>query len=315
MATTTFDPVTDIPDLVDKVIIVTGGTAGLGRATILSLAAHQPTHIIFTGRSQASADVVVEEATSRYHGVSITFIRCDLASFASIQDAARKVLSKVSRIDILIANAGIMAVAPGLTEEGYEIQFGTNHMGHALLVKLLTPLMEATAKEHGDVRIVWTSSITYMIHPPGGIQFDKVKTLQTRIAPALPAWVRYAQSKLANMLYARAYAKHHPSITSVAVHPGISYTGLVNSLSWAERTFVYATTFWLALPAEACAYTQQWAATAPLGKGVGQVETGTYYEPVGRKGYLLRQAGDDDLAEELWEWTQQELKAYELRES
>lgn len=314
MATSAFDPGEDISNLEDKVIVITGGTAGIGRATISSLAAHQPAHIIFTGRSQKSANDVLDETASKHPGVKITFVRCDLASLASVQVAAHDIASKTSRIDIFLANAGIMAVPPGLTEEGYEIQFGTNHMGHALLVKLMTPIMEATAKEHGDARAVWTSSITYMIHPKGGIQFDKLKTTQADISPVLGGWVRYSQSKLANLLYARKFAKHHPSITSVAVHPGISYTGLIKSLGWAERSFVYLTTFWMALPAEACAYNQQWAATAPLGEGVGQARSGTYYEPVGIKKNLIRQAGDDELAERLWEWTQQELKGYELGE-
>lgn len=312
MAKTTFDQINDIPSLNGKVILITGGTAGLGRATVLSLAAHEPAEIIFTGRSQTSADGVIEETSSKYPKVAITFVKCDLASLVSVQNAAREVVSKITRLDIVMANAGIMAVPPSLTEDGYEVQFGTNHVGHALLLKLLTPTIEATAREFGDARVVWTSSLAYKIQPKGGIQLDKVKTPQADIYPLAGGWMRYGQSKLANLLYARAFANHNPSITSVSIHPGVSYTGLVSSLSLAGRLFVYATTFWQALPAEACAYNQQWAATAPLGTGDRQVESGRYYEPVGIKGSLAGKATDDNLAERLWEWTQQELKAYEL---
>ncbi|CZT25156.1 related to oxidoreductase, short-chain dehydrogenase/reductase family [Ramularia collo-cygni] len=315
MATTTFDPAKDIPNLKGKVLIITGGTAGIGRATVLSFAAHQPAHIIFTGRSQPSAEAVISESSSEHPSVPVTFIKCDLASLSSIQTAARQIVSKVTRIDILIANAGVMALPQALTEDGYEIQFCTNFLGHALLVKLLTPLMQTTARIHGDVRIVWDSSIVYMIHPLGGIQFDTLQTIQADMSPTSGNWIRYSQSKLANLLYARAFAKHHPEITSVAIHPGIAYTGLIESLSWAERIFVKATTFWMAVPPDQCAYNQQWAATAPLGGGIMQVESGRYYEPVGRKAWLLRRAGDDGLAEKLWEWTQEELKPFELAAS
>lgn len=311
MANTTFNPSTDIPNLAKKVIVITGGTAGLGRATVLSLAAHQPERIIFTGRSQTSAEDVVRDTTSKHPGVPVTFVKCDLASLASVQEAAREVLSTVTRIDILMANAGIMAVDPGLTVDGYEVQFGTNHVGHALLAKFLTPMLETTAKEHGDVRIVWDSSVAHKAHPRRGIQFDKIKTLQDDTI--LGRWGRYGQSKLANLLYARAFAKHNPSITSVSVHPGISYTNLITSMRLRDKLFVYATTFWQSLPVEKCAYNQQWAATAPLGKAKMQVESGRYYEPIGVKGSMASRARDEELAEKLWEWTQQELKAYELK--
>lgn len=313
MANNTFDPDTNIPNLDGKVIVITGGTAGIGRTTVLSLAAHKPARIIFTGRNQTSADEVVKDATSKHPTVPVTFVKCDLASLASVQDAAREILSTVSRLDILMANAGIMAVDPGLTADGYEIQFGTNHMGHALLAKLLTPMLESTAKEHGDTRIVWDSSVAHKVHPWGGIQFDQLKTSQA--GHILGRWGRYGQSKIANLLYAREFAKRNPSITSVSVHPGVSYTGLVTSMALPNRMFVYATTFWFATTVENCAHNQQWAATAPLGKAEMQVESGRYYEPVGAKGSMAPQASNDELAEKLWEWTQEELKAYELGSS
>ena len=229
-----------------------------------------------------------------------------------MQDAARELVSKTNRLDVVIANAGVMALPPGQTTDGYEVQFGTNHMGHALLVKLLTPLLEATAKRTGDARIVWLTSLGYGGHPFGGIVFDKLKTPQSDIFPIAGDWVRYSQSKLANLLYARAYSKHHPSISSISVHPGVSATGLVTSLGFMQRLLVYVTNIGNMLTPEQCAWNQQWAATAPLGKGDRQVESGMYYEPVGIKGSLKRESGNDELAEKLWDWTQKELEAYSL---
>ena len=149
-----------------------------------------------------------------------------------------------------------MATPEGLTKDGYEVQFGTNHMGHALLIKLLTPLLESTAKKTGDVRIVWNTSLGHQAHPTGGIQFDKVKTTQGDIFFILGRWLRYGQSKLANLLYAREFAKRHPSIVSVSIHPGVSATGLVTSLGLFDRWFVWFTNIGKMITPEQCAWNQ-----------------------------------------------------------
>ncbi|KAK5682195.1 hypothetical protein LTS10_005320 [Elasticomyces elasticus] len=305
-----FDPVKDIPSLSGKVILVTGGTAGLGRETVLSFAAHTPAHIFFTGRSQSSADSLVKEAKSKFPEIPVTFVQCDLASLQSVQKAAKSILEQTDRLDIGMLNAGVMALPPGLTKDGYEIQFGTNHIGHALLVKLLTPLLETTAKRTSDVRLVWNTSLGYKGHLKGGIFFDKLKTTQSNITPALAHWMRYGQSKLANLVYSRAYAIKHPSITSVSIHPGVSATGLVTSLSFANRMFVYATNINNMISAEECAWNQEWAATAPLGTGKRQVQSGKYYEPVGHEMEPTGEAKSEELAEKLWNWTQDELASY-----
>ncbi|EME45848.1 hypothetical protein DOTSEDRAFT_171502 [Dothistroma septosporum NZE10] len=307
-----FDAKKEIGSLNGKVILITGGTGGLGRETVLSFVAHEPAHIYFTGRSQPSADKVLAACKTRYPQIPVTFLRCDLADLEDVQRAAKRFLSLEHRLDILLANAGIMSKPPGVTKQGYELQFGTNHMGHALLVQLLTPLLQATAKESGDARIVWDTSLAYSLHPPGGTQFSSLKTPQNNLGRIFSPWVRYAQSKLANLLYAREYAKHHPEITSVSIHPGVSATGLVEGLSTFYKVFVYITSWWMMVPPETCAWNQQWAATAPLGKGGRQVESGGYYEPVGFKGGLTRSAGDDGLAAKLWEWTEAELEKYSL---
>lgn len=207
-----------------------------------------------------------------------------------------------------------MALPPGQTKDGYELQFGTNHVGHALLAKLLTPLMESTAKKTGDVRLVWLTSQGHALAPPKGIDFDNVKTPQANISPVwiMGNWFRYGQSKIANLLYARAYAKHHPSITSVPVHPGISHTGLVDNTSFWSRMLIYTTTVGRDISPKDCAKNQQWAATASKGSGEMQVESGCYYEPVGVKTKPSGLATSDELAEKLWNWTERELEGWKL---
>lgn len=314
-----FDAEKEIPSLAGKVILITGGTGGLGRETVVSFAKHDAAHIYFTGRSQPSAEETIRLAKAASPTASVTFIKCDLASFASIEKAAKDLVSRTQRLDILMANAGIMAHPPGLTEDGYELQFGTNHMGHALLVKLLTPLLLQTAErpESRDVRVVWDTSLGHKGHNPKGIDFAKLKTKHEDIVPcgmqgSVGPWIRYAQSKLANLVYARAYAKHYPQITSVSIHPGVSATGLVGGLSLPQKMFVYATSYPIMIPAEMCAWNQQWAATAPLGDGERQVQTGTFYMPVAKKGTTTKKGNDPELEKQLWDWTEEELKEWKI---
>lgn len=310
MSAKTFDPSTEIPSLSDKVIFVTGGTAGLGRETILKLAAHGPSQIYFSGRSQSSADALISLVHASYPSQAITFVPIDLASMESIKAAGEAMIPNLQRLDIFFANAGIMASPPGLTKDGYEIQFGTNHMGHAALVNLLTPVMERTAKAGNDVRVIWTTSLGYKM--ASTIPLDKLRSPQAWCSPfyLLSEWYRYGHSKLANLLYAREYAARHPLITSVSVHPGVAFTSLLRDLGLFNYCFVLLSTSGSRVSVEDCAWNQLWAATAPQGKGAREVMSGKYYEPVGMAGDLTATAKDDDLAGELWEWTQSELNKH-----
>lgn len=309
MLTADFNPETSIPSLAGKVIFVTGGTAGLGRETILKLAAHAPAHIYFSGRSQSSATALRNDLAAANPNVPCTFVRADLASLASVKAAAADFLAQESRLDLFFANAGVMALPPGLTEDGYEVQFGTNHVGHAALVKLLLPTMEATAQRGNDVRIIWNTSDGYKL--ASGIEFAGLKTPQACLSPGwvLNNWWRYGQSKLANLLYARELAKRHPAVTSVSIHPGVANTGLVTGMGRFNRWFVWLTTMGIRVPIEQCAWNQQWAATAPKSGGERTVVSGTFYQPVGVEGDLTKAGRNDDLARELWDWTQKELEA------
>lgn len=173
-------------------------------------------------------------------GVPLTFIRCDLADLSSVKQATNEFLSKTDRLDVFYANAGIMAFPPGQTKDGYEIQFGTNHMGHALMIKMLLPLLQRTAEEpNSDVRIINMSSVAYTNATSEGIAFDSLKTPQAKLGGMIPGptWARYGQSKLANMLYARELAKHYPQIKTVAIHPGFIKTDLFSQTSFLMTQF------------------------------------------------------------------------------
>lgn len=294
-----FNPARNIPSLVGKVILITGGNLGLGKQTALDLAKHNPSELWIAARSADTGNAAVEEIKKAAPEVQVHFLRLDLSSFESVKEAARSFLSSVSRLDLFYMNAGIMGGPHVMTEDGYERQFGTNHMGHALLFKLLKPLMLKTASMPGaDVRTVTLSS--------AGHRFGKKKLIFESMkgnAEDLSPTDKYCHSKLANLVYARAMAKYIPQITSVSVYPGDIQTGLFSSNggSWLItflRTVVLPLT---SVSVEEGAKNQLWAGTAKY------VKNGEYYEPIGVAGKGSRQAYNDELARKLWDWTEKEL--------
>ncbi|KAK7420238.1 hypothetical protein QQX98_002893 [Neonectria punicea] len=277
-----FNPTTDIPSLEGKVILITGANSGLGKQSSLELAKHNPAQIWMAARSPEKGNEAVADVKRLVPGTAATFLELDLGSFDSIKSAAKTVLASSPRLDILMLNAGLMGCPPKQTKEGYEIQMGTNHVGHALLLKLLMPLLLNTSSSH-PVRVVSLASSAWKYAGPEKIQFDTLKSLEG----ATPV-NRYIQSKTANMLYAMEFAKHHPEITIVSIDPGEVATQLFTPGLVEEGV-----------------KNQVWAAT---GEGV---LTGLHYEPVGRhepSGLML----DSELAKSVWEWTQKELEGQEL---
>lgn len=318
-----FNPSRDIPDLTGRVFLITGGsysfsiralqptltsiptgTAGLGKGTILSLAPHNPSHIFFTGRSTSSAESVISAVHDIAPNVGITFIPCDQDSLSSVQSACRTVLAQTSSLSTLILNAGIMAVPPSLTADGYEKHFGVNHVSHALFVKLLLP----TLQQSESSRIITLTSIAAGTHPSAGIAFDTLHTTQNNLGGPGAAWMRYGQSKLANLLYARELARRYPSVLSLSVHPGVIATGLVTGLSFFNKLLLYGMFFSKMTSQEEGILNTLWATCVPREK----VENGGFYEPVGVKGKLDKKMRDDDLARKLWDWTEKELAMYSL---
>jgi NAD(P)-dependent dehydrogenase (short-subunit alcohol dehydrogenase family) len=232
----------------------------------------------------------------------VKFLELDLTDFTSIKKAADEVTQSTDRLDILMNNAGIMATPPGLTKDGYEIQFGTNHMGHALLTRLLLPTLQKTAKEQGDARIVNLSSMGHNWPAKGGISLQECKTDMR----STTTWARYGQSKLANILFTKGLASHYPEIKSIAVHPGAIDTGLQRgptaSWPWVEMPMKILSRV-VMYPASEGALTQLFAATSKDAK------TGIYYVPTAKENDGSSYARDENLVKELWDYTEKELDA------
>ncbi|KAF4343526.1 alcohol dehydrogenase Bli-4 [Fusarium beomiforme] len=290
-----FNPETDIPSLAGKVILITGGTSGLGRSAILTLASHKPSHIYFTGRSSSSASSLI----STISPVPATFLECDLTSIASMRSAAKKFTH--DRLDIFIANAGIMAV-DGLTQDGLELQFGVNHVGNATLLLALLPIMQKTAEMGGEVRFVSVTSLGYRGHPKQGIDFETLHSHQEHFA--LGTWGRYGQSKLANIVFAKELERRYPSMTSVVVHPGVIATNLVTGLGFWKRMFVYATNPSM-MTVEQGGYNTAWAAAGDVKKD----DTVAFYEPVGKGNKGDEMCFSRELGKKLWEWTEEKIES------
>jgi hypothetical protein len=174
-----FDPARDIPSLAGKVILITGGAGDLGKQVAIELARHKPARIYIADlpRDDDGTPVIaaIRDAVGDEHA-PVSYLPVDLSSFESIKAAVARFYAVESRLDIAVLNAGIMRVASGTTAEGYEITFGINYLGHALLTRLLMPTLLRTAELPGaDVRVVAVSSEGHVMAPKGGILFDKLK--------------------------------------------------------------------------------------------------------------------------------------------
>ncbi|KAF9697178.1 hypothetical protein EKO04_005115 [Ascochyta lentis] len=300
-----FNPDKDIGSLAGKVILVTGGNSGLGKESILQLAKHNPRQIIMAARSQARAETAIKEIEAAVPGAKIAFLALDLSSFDSIKKAAASFMQQHDRLDVLLNNAGLFGVPPGTTEDGFEMHFGSNYMGPALFTKLLLPLLEKTSKlPNSDVRVVQLSSGAFRFAPTGGILFSQLNTPQTDI----PGRARYGQSKLANLYFTKSLAKRYPSIKCVSLHPGVVKTGITANTTknypYLSRVFDIIIKLFFT-DVQTGALGQIWAAAGRS----DDIETGAYYEPLKKQVTRNKMVNDEELAEKLWAWTEEQFLA------
>lgn len=303
-----FTPEKDIPSLAGRVVLVTGASDGLGKQSALDYARHNPAHIWLTAGSVSKADLAAADIRRRLGGTftgTITTVHCDLSSLESVKQAAETVLSNSERLDILMLNDGIMTADPGLTDEGYEMHFGTNFLGHALLLTLLTPLLQnTTTLPDTDVRVVMVSTDLHRAaSAEEGIRFE---TLMRPTTGDTVPYALYGQSGLALILWAKRMARVYPRFKTVAVHPGAVRTELLTK-SAGTKTVAHAFGKMFghsAQPVEQGVRNQLWASVAE------GVKSGEYYEPVGVPDAGTEWTKDDFLAMELWHWTARELEPY-----
>ncbi|MCB9778580.1 MAG: SDR family NAD(P)-dependent oxidoreductase [Alphaproteobacteria bacterium] len=285
---TTAEQVTEGLDLSGQTILITGCNSGLGLEAMRVLTLRGAT-VLGLARTKEKA----AEAGATVPGTVVPYA-CELSEPESVRAAVRAILDDGHRIDAMILNAGIMALPKRTLKHGHELQFLTNHLGHFILATGL--LGQLTEKG----RVVVLSSAAHTTTPRGGIRFDDLSLEQ-----GYQAWTSYGQSKLANLLFARALSKRLPAgQVANAVHPGVINTNLGRHMpGFAMAIFGTAGRLFLKTTPQGAA-TEVWAAVHPDMATV----SGEYLADcnIARSSAHGR---DDALAERLWTVTEELVAA------
>lgn len=285
----------EMPDQGDKTVLITGASSGIGLESAIEFA-QRGARVVMACRPGDKAERALDRVAESAHDIAPQLVALDLADLSSVRACAHAVNQTEDRIDVLMLNAGVMAVPRSKTVDGFESHFGTNHLGHFALAGLLMPLVLASPEK----RVVTTSSLA---HWSGRIRWNDPNWTGRFYSPSLA----YGQSKLGNLLFMReldrrARAADLP-LVSTAAHPGIAHTNLAH-----EHNNIFSRLFFDgfrrlgAQPADLGALPLLYAAT------VADVPGGSYWGPNGRlevHGHPTRAnaspaARDDAAAARLW---------------
>jgi NAD(P)-dependent dehydrogenase (short-subunit alcohol dehydrogenase family) len=266
----------DVPDQSGRVAVVTGASGGLGLETARVLAARGAT-VVLACRDTEKAGRAAGQIQAETNRASVRVVRLDLASLASVRRAAEEIRDTCARLDLLINNAGVMAVPYSRTEDGFELTLATNHLGPFALTGLLLGRLLDTPGS----RVVTVSSIGHRMGA-GAMRFEDLQ-FERDYQP----WPAYYQSKLANLLFSyelqSRLAAAGAGTIALAAHPGNARTELWRHTPRLTRTLyrpgLSTLTFWFAQSAPAGALATLRAATDPAARG------GEYYGPPGRLQY------------------------------
>lgn len=288
-AATTAEQVTFGLDLIGRTYLVTGCGSGLGRETARVLAL-RGARVFVLARNDLKARQVSEELPGK-----TVPIGCDLADMKSIQAAMREILVIDADFDAFIGNAGVMALPNCTQKNGYELQFFTNHIGHAALINGLIHRLKSTG------RVVVLSSSAHEMTYKEGVQFDNLSG-----SKGYSPWKAYGQSKLCNLLFARYLATRLPisGQTSNAVHPGVIVTPLMRNLNPVMTLAGRLVSPLFMKTVEQGAATQVYVATHP---SLAEVN-GMYFADCNLKN-SSDYGNDMKLAAELWQKTEEIIEA------
>jgi NAD(P)-dependent dehydrogenase (short-subunit alcohol dehydrogenase family) len=282
----------DVPDQTGRVAVITGANTGIGFEAAAVLAG-KGARVVMAVRDLDKGRDAVTRITAADPGAQVTLQRLDLSSLTSVRSAADELTAANPRIDLLINNAGVMFTPEGVTPDGVEFQFGTNHLGHFALTGLL---LDTMLPVHGS-RVVTISSLAHRVR--ASTNFDDVQRPYDRVAA-------YGRSKLANLLFTyelqRRLAAHDAGTIAVAAHPGNSRTELFrNSPGWIRITSKFLAALVSQTPKMGALPTLR-AAADP------DVRGGQYFGPGGpaeQRGYpkVVQSSGqshDEGLQPKLW---------------
>ncbi|MBW2385424.1 MAG: SDR family oxidoreductase [Deltaproteobacteria bacterium] len=287
-----------MPDLSGKTAVVTGANSGIGLETARQLA-RKGARVVFACRSPEKAEIAIASVGVDAPGAALDLLPLDLASLESIEAFAKRCTEAHPSIDILCNNAGVMALPMRRTTDGFEMQLGTNHLGHFALTGRLLPSLIDTP----GARIVTLSSTA---HKMGRMSFDDLHWTR-----GYSKWRAYCQSKLANLLFAyelqrRLEASQKP-ILSVACHPGYAATNLQLAGPQMEgSSFVQGVMTWanrvIAQDASGGALPTLYAATSKQVVGAGYYGPSKFAEMSGppKRVESAKRSHDREAATELW---------------
>jgi len=285
--------VDDIPDQAGRTILVTGANSGLGLRSAEALAS-RGARVLMGCRNQEKAAVALETVKKAAADAAPEVMPLDLADLDDVRTCAKQLTDKLDQLDVLMDNAGVMAIPHQRTKQGFEMQFGTNHLGHFALTGLLLPIL----RRADAPRVVSVSSI---VHRAARIRFNDWEE------KGYSRWFPYIQSKLANLLFTselqRRATAADADLLAVAAHPGYAATSLSSGLPTVYRLGAKVSDRLFAQPDRMGALPQLYAATMP------DVGPDDYWGPNGfmeRRGWpkrvgRSRAASDGDAARRLWE--------------
>lgn len=294
-ATTTTDEVMADVDLSGKTVLVTGASAGLGVETTRALAAARA-EVVMAVRDKAKGEAAVEAIRASAPDARLELAELDLASLDSVRAFAASVLERHPRIDLLINNAGVMAPPLLRTAEGFELQMGTNHLGHFLLTNLITPAVVAAA----PARVINLSSRG---HLRSDIRWDDPHWRTTEY----DKWEGYGQSKTANILFSVEldHRLRDQGVRAFAVHPGVIMTELSRHLTRDDVGTLRSRSPGGRLEFKT---TEQGAATTVWGATSRDLDgTGGLYLDDCQIGEPAPYAVDPESAARLWTWSEAEV--------
>ncbi len=263
----------DIPPLDGRTAVITGATGGLGYETALALAG-AGAHVVLTGRNDAKGRDALQNIRSQFPNAGIVYETLDLANLASVAEFAARYAAAHTSLDLLINNAGVMALPQRqVTSDGFEMQLGTNYLGHYALTAHLLPLL----RQGHQPRVVNLSSLA---HRSGAINFDDLQS-----ARSYNSWKAYCQSKLAMLMFAIELQRRSDAagwgLMSNAAHPGYARTDLIangpgtNSLMSQLGRFLQPL---ISQSAAEGALPTLFAATSPEAKPAGYYGPNWFYE-------------------------------------
>jgi NAD(P)-dependent dehydrogenase (short-subunit alcohol dehydrogenase family) len=294
--------VADIPPQSGKLAVLTGATGGLGYETALALA-RAGAEVLVTGRNTEKGRAAIEGIKRAVPSAKVRFAMLDLASLASIRAFAASMLANGRPLDLLINNAGVMDLPTRrLTEDGFELQFGTNHLSHFALTALLLPLLRKAQAP----RVVNVSSLA---HRGGKIDFSNLQAERK-----YNSWAAYQQSKLANLLFTFELQRRSDAygwgLMSNAAHPGYARTELIPNgpgTGGLKGIGMKVLGSFMSHSAAAGALPTLFAATSPEAAPNGYYGPNGFYELKGpvAPAKVFPQAKDEAVARKLWEISEQ----------